>query len=310
MKKLVSAGVIASGLGIGSAALAEVPWHSLFPRTRPAHVGNHVDAPAVAVAPDANRPQTDDAVAQALGLGTQSDPPGSPAVSGIDTGTGLARSLLPRPRPPAAAARFAAGSMSPARPASGATASSRSRAISEAGPVRRGICGSRALEGQQMPLIRSASGACGIAEPVSVTAIQGIALSRPATLDCQMARALADWVDESLVPAVGRRGGGVAEISVIGHYACRTRNSQPGARISEHARGMAIDIAGYRLNNGDLVQVEDSWRSGRDRRDLREMYEEACGTFRTTLGPDADQYHQDHFHFDLASHRSGGSYCR
>jgi hypothetical protein len=27
------------------------------------------------------------------------------------------------------------------------------------------------------------------------------------------------------------------------------------------------------------------------------------------LGPDADRYHQDHFHLDTASHRSG-PYCR
>ena len=33
------------------------------------------------------------------------------------------------------------------------------------------------------------------------------------------------------------------------------------------------------------------------------------GGFGTVLGPESDQFHQDHFHFDTARHR-GGPYCR
>jgi len=39
------------------------------------------------------------------------------------------------------------------------------------------------------------------------------------------------------------------------------------------------------------------------------MHRAACGPFGTVLGPNADRFHQDHFHFDTARHRSG-PYCR
>ncbi|MCL4676433.1 MAG: extensin family protein, partial [Pararhodobacter sp.] len=276
---------------LGGAALAQAPWHSRFPRPRPVQPAA-VAPPAMTALPV---PQTDAAVAQALGIGRQlTPPPGAP---------GLTRSPFPRVRPPAAAARIAAA-LAAARPVApgGAPAT--------AGPVERGLCGVRALEGRRLPRITSSTRGCGVAEPVSVTAVHGIPLSRAARVDCQLARAFADWVDDAMLPAVGRRGGGVAQIQVIGDYSCRTRNSQRGTRISEHGRGMAIDIAGYRLVNGDVVRVETHWRRRPHRSDLREMFEEACGIFRTTLSPESDRFHQDHLHFDLARHRGGGTYCR
>jgi hypothetical protein len=42
---------------------------------------------------------------------------------------------------------------------------------------------------------------------------------------------------------------------------------------------------------------------------MRRAHKTACGPFGTVLGPNADRYHQDHFHFDTARYRSG-SYCR
>lgn len=279
-------------MALGGVAVAEVPWHSIFPRPRPALLGV-----APMTLPMTPAPRTDAAVAQALGIATQLTPPTQMP--------GLARSLLPRPRSTAAAARFAAAQSRPAR-----VASTPSRAPAIIGPAERGLCGVRAIEGRRLPRITSSTRGCGIAEPVSVTSVHGIPLSRPARVDCDLARAFAEWVDDSLVPAVGRRGGGVAQIRMIGDYSCRTRNSQRGARISEHGRGMAIDIAGYQLVNGDVVTVENHWRRRPHSRDLHDMYEQACDIFRTTLSPDADRHHQDHFHFDLAQHRGGGSYCR
>ncbi len=96
---------------------------------------------------------------------------------------------------------------------------------------------------------------------------------------------------------------------VIFGYACRTRNSQPGARISEHAKGRAIDIAAFKLHDGNELSVQDDWGKGRRGRVLRRLHESACGPFGTVLGPKSDRHHQDHFHFDTASYRSG-AYCR
>jgi hypothetical protein len=171
------------------------------------------------------------------------------------------------------------------------------------------ICGQPGLVGERLDPIVGRSSGCGIAEPVRLRAVDGVTLSTPATVNCQTARALQTWVQDSVIPTVGRAGGGVQSLRVVASYACRTRNNQPGARISEHGRGNAIDIAGIGLANGDELTILTDWRRGRDGRMLRAMHSGACGPFGTVLGPNSDRFHQDHFHFDVASYRSG-PYCR
>lgn len=152
-------------------------------------------------------------------------------------------------------------------------------------------------------------GACGVNTPVVVTRVSGIVLSRPSVMTCGTAGALTTWVREGAIPAVGNRGGGLAELTVAAHYACRTRNSEPGARLSEHAKGRAIDISSVVMKDGSRVTVLDGWNKKGDRKLLRELHASACGPFGTVLGPDADYHHRDHFHFDTADYRSG-PYCR
>ena len=36
---------------------------------------------------------------------------------------------------------------------------------------------------------------------------------------------------------------------------------------------------------------------------LRRLHKGACGTFGTVLGPEANEAHRNHFHFDLAPRR-------
>jgi hypothetical protein len=42
---------------------------------------------------------------------------------------------------------------------------------------------------------------------------------------------------------------------------------------------------------------------------LRRLHRGACETFSTVLGPDANEAHRNHFHFDLAA-RKRGPYCQ
>ena len=171
------------------------------------------------------------------------------------------------------------------------------------------ICGDPAIRGTRIPVIEAKLPGCGLSSGVSVTSVSGVVLSQPARIDCDTATALNTWVDQSVAPAIGRRGGGVSSLQVVAHYACRTRNNLPGARVSEHGRGKAIDIAGFRLRNGEVISVLTGWNTRRDRPVLKKMHQGACGPFGTVLGPDADRFHRDHFHFDTADYRSG-SYCR
>ncbi|MBV1902313.1 MAG: extensin family protein [Marinosulfonomonas sp.] len=180
-------------------------------------------------------------------------------------------------------------------------------------PVTRGnekrICGSRSIMGYKLSPIPGKLYGCGVAQPVQVTSVDGVWLTQPATMECSTAKALNSWIKDGVKPAVRRLGGGVASLSVIAHYSCRTRNSQPGAKISEHGKGRAIDVAAINLKNGQSLTVLHDWRKKTTGKVMRVLHATACGPFRTVLGPNADKYHQDHFHLDT-SRRGGKSYCR
>lgn len=167
------------------------------------------------------------------------------------------------------------------------------------------LCGIRGLEGEVIPPITSSVPGCGVAAPVRVTHVDGVRLSQGAIMDCETAGALHRWVREGVKPAVGNRGSGVEGLRVPAHYVCRTRNHRPGAQISEHGRGRAIDISAVLLADGTEMNVLRDWHSGPNARPLQQMHRAACGIFGTTLGPGSDGMHEDHFHYDTARHRSG-----
>lgn len=151
-------------------------------------------------------------------------------------------------------------------------------------------------------------GACGVGNAYRVSSAAGIRLSQSATLSRRAAQRLDAWLREKAIPTIGRKGGGLVEIRVASHYACRTRNSQRGAKLSEHAKGNAIDISAFILADGTRLTVLEDW-NGPESRLMRQLHTSACGPFGTVLGPKSDRFHQDHFHFDVADYRSG-AYCR
>ena len=174
---------------------------------------------------------------------------------------------------------------------------------------RGAVCGDPAIQGDVVGFVPGRLSACGIENGVRVRSVSGISLSQHALVDCTTAKALKSWVEKGMKPAVGQTGGGVSQIKVAAHFACRTRNNQAGAKVSEHGKGRAIDITGFRLRDGSDITLLQDW----DRRGtgaiLRKMHQRACGIFGTVLGPDSDRFHKDHFHFDTARYRSG-SFCR
>jgi hypothetical protein len=169
------------------------------------------------------------------------------------------------------------------------------------------LCGDARLRGEAVGAVPGA-GACGIESAVRLTSAGGVRLSSGALMDCNTARALADWVDQAAEPAVGGLGGGIARIDVMGDYACRPRNNQSGNRLSEHSFGRAIDVGGVTLQDGTRITVLNGWGTSSYGAILRQMHRDACGIFGTVLGPEANRFHRDHFHFDTAQYRSG-SYC-
>lgn len=169
------------------------------------------------------------------------------------------------------------------------------------------VCGDPAIKGTTIPPIVSRVKGCGLEDGVKVTSVAGVKLTVPAEIDCTTAKALKSWVEDSAIPAVGKRGGGLEALQVAGSYACRPRNNVRGAKISEHGSGRAIDIGGYILANGTSVSVLKGWGSEASGKILASMRKNACGPFNTVLGPGSDSHHRDHLHFDTA--RGRGPYC-
>jgi hypothetical protein len=155
-------------------------------------------------------------------------------------------------------------------------------------------------------------GQCYIARPFEMhAAAQGAIRFEPAAkLRCQMVPSVKTWVAEVLRPAARRYlGSEVVKLSIAGSYGCRMRNHKVGAKLSEHGRANALDISKFHLANGQVVTVKRGWRGPEShRRFLRYVRRGACEHFSTVLSPDADRYHHDHFHFDLASHGRRGTY--
>ena len=174
---------------------------------------------------------------------------------------------------------------------------------------RGSVCGQASIKGVVVGEVDGASKVCGIANAVRVSRIGGVSLSQPALMECNTARVLNVWVKREMDQVIGIMGGGVEELHVAAHYACRTRNNRKGGKISEHGKGRAIDISGFALADGSTISLLKGWRARRSSAALRRMHRGACGPFGTVLGPEADRFHQDHFHFDTARYRSG-SYCR
>lgn len=171
------------------------------------------------------------------------------------------------------------------------------------------VCGDPSIQGVVIGSVPGRIGGCGIENAVSITSVSGVSLSTKSKMDCGTARALRSWVDKSAKPALSRKGGGLREIKVAAHYACRRRNNSKTGKISEHGKGRAIDISAFRLKDGSEITVLRGWNARKSSKALRKMHADACGPFGTVLGPKANRFHLDHFHFDTARYRSG-SYCR
>ena len=174
--------------------------------------------------------------------------------------------------------------------------------------VRGSVCGNPQIQGEELGHV-SGPGACGIDGGVLVRSVDGIRLSTAGTMDCATAEALQDWVHNVARPTLANSGGGLAGLQIMGTYACRNRNNAASGRLSEHGHGKAVDIGGFNLANGGTITVLNGWGTNSYGALLRHLHDGACGIFGTILGPEANSFHRNHFHFDTASYRSG-SYCQ
>lgn len=152
---------------------------------------------------------------------------------------------------------------------------------------------------------RSAGDQCGYDDAVRLAdgGVRSIGY-RPATLgiSCPVAASLALWEWNAVQPAARELlGAEVVAIDHLGSYNCRRINGRSGGDWSEHARANAVDIAGFRLSDGRQIRVVRDWRDkGAVGQFLHRVRDGACDLFATTLSPEYNAAHADHFHLDQA----------
>jgi hypothetical protein len=168
------------------------------------------------------------------------------------------------------------------------------------------LCGRMTILGARLPPI-DGDGACGIRHPVMLSSVAGVELEPKPIMACPAARALRDWLTDVALPAFEGDGASLVGLDIAAAYVCRNVNYADDGEPSEHARGRAIDISSFRRADGSSVRVLDGWRSSEHGDLLREVHEGACGIFSTSIGPDSDALHEDHFHYDVAERRR--PYC-
>ena len=155
---------------------------------------------------------------------------------------------------------------------------------------------------------RSFGGGCTQIGTVRITDA-GIPITNLGAMKCRLAERFADWVEDAVQKAaLVWLDTSVVRIESFGTYSCRPVDNREGARLSEHGRANAVDVAAFVLADGRRITVRDGWR-GNDsgaRDFLRAVHKAACRRFSIVIGPDGDAAHYNHFHFDMGGN---GPYC-
>ena len=155
-------------------------------------------------------------------------------------------------------------------------------------------------------------GACGGRDMVEVDAVllpanNRVAVEPPAVLNCAMAESLAGWLRDAAAPGVAKLGSTLVAIENYDSYECRPRNRLPGAMLSAHAHGDAIDLRAFRLADGRRLELTNV---NVDKALRVALHDSACRRFTTVLGPGADSHHEGHIHLDVIQRPSGYRICQ
>jgi hypothetical protein len=150
---------------------------------------------------------------------------------------------------------------------------------------------------------KNAGSNCELIGTIDVTGFSKAKI-KPEHMRCAMALRLYQWERHVLQPAAQRLlGETISEITHFGSFSCRTIG---GSRfMSEHATANAFDISGFRTTSGKLISLKRHWSGNTaEAKFLRAARDGLCDWFNTTLSPDYNAAHADHFHVDMGYWRS------
>jgi hypothetical protein len=162
------------------------------------------------------------------------------------------------------------------------------------------------VTGKSLPPIHE--GQCGIQSPLAVSAISANGRSIPfdatVTIDCGMATVLPDWAAEVDSYLFAHDKTRIKKIAVSTNYECRNVDHAKEGNLSFHSFADALDVIGFTLEDGRTVSIDPGFNGtpeqGHDI--LHFARDAACTHFMTVLSPDADSFHQNNMHLDLACH--------
>lgn len=162
------------------------------------------------------------------------------------------------------------------------------------------------VEAEALPPI--ADGQCRAQSPLSLTGVLAngrmVPVSGGVETDCGVASALPAWLEAVDSYLISREDTRIAELVVGTSYMCRNVNNGAAGNLSFHAFADALDVVGFKLEDGRFVTVEEGWTDAvsPEGRLLRFAHGAACANFTTVLGPEANALHRDHLHLDLGCH--------
>lgn len=327
MKKTISPAVIGLLLAWPLATGLTLPSHGPLPQPRPDRA---IPAPETDTAADGAKPRDEATMPTPQGRPTPPSGEDSPGKDGPETPSSETKSTDAEtgkdtqqrpdgPQPKDAAKDDAAGKDEPtegetvqeAAPVDPPPAPEDPKALAACLADLRRI-GARF---ETHPAAIDDEGGCGMAAPVTVKMLlPDVALEPEATIRCETALQLARMTRDMLKPAAEAAFPDKPKLTGIRQasgYVCRNRNSADDGKVSEHAYGNAIDIAGLRFGEEEqpvmIARQDDGTAEAAFQRAFNAL---ACLYFTTVLSPGSDPTHQDHMHLDVIERKSGFRYCR
>jgi hypothetical protein len=156
------------------------------------------------------------------------------------------------------------------------------------------------------------SSECSVARPIRVWSIglhDGAKLDLPAhpLLDCSFALAFAGFLRDLVAPlGEAMLGTTIVALDTGPGYNCRSVDRIPGAKISPHGKGIAIDVTAMLLADRRRIAVGHE-ANPQEALFMQTVRRAGCGWFTTILGP-GDPDHSEHFHFDTLPHGASDNY--
>jgi hypothetical protein len=149
-----------------------------------------------------------------------------------------------------------------------------------------------------------------VALDVIASTFGDINISGKPVMLCSFARQFTLWVTEAGAPlTLAYTGKRLRGIETGPGLVCRNRYNKSDEKVSEHAKGNALDIAAFLIEGGKRIAVgEASKGGGLDGKLMRAFRATGCGYFTTILGPGSNAAHEEHLHFDYGLHGKSTNY--